>query len=374
MRLFDVVVRVLDQQVDVLLVHHQIRGNAVGFENDDDAAVEGTRPAVGFDMGDRCGKIGERLLPVAPRIGRIGLFEGAQTFVRVVAGVFLPDGQLLVGVVAVGADVDVDFGDFLAVLVGVYVDGEGVAGVVLGIVEVDVEVAEGVDLVAQNVVFRSEGGVVAAEPAAHRGIVQLKVAVHEPGGEGPVVELEDGVCGLRNDAEDRAGERFGGAVLGDVVQGVVDGLEYARRRGAFVFGAEDRAQTERFGGGQAVLPHVEGFGRIFGCGRDRFHVVVIVLFDAEGEQDAVGRGFEVAAQVEDGGLLGHVHARSGGRRMRGEGVCGGIGDVFGGLSAECREVGVEFGRQCGAVEGYPKIFGCGVRLFPPPSLSEQDAA
>lgn len=85
--------------------------------------------------------------------------------VRVVAGVFLPDGQLLVGVVAVGADVDVDFGDFLAVLVGVYVDGEGVAGVVLGIVEVDVEVAEGVDLVAQNVVFRSKGGVVAAEPA-----------------------------------------------------------------------------------------------------------------------------------------------------------------------------------------------------------------
>ena len=53
---------------------------------------------------------------------------------------------------------------------------------------------------------------------------------------------------------------------------------------------------------------------------------------------------------------------------------GGIGDVFGVLSAECREVGVEFGRQCGAVEGYPKIFGCGVRLFPPPSLSEQDAA
>ena len=89
---------------------------------------------------------------------------------------------------------------------------------------------------------------------------------------------------------------------------------------------------------------------------------------------AVGRGFEVAAQVEDGGLLGHVHARSGGRRMRGEGVCGGIGDVFGVLSAECREVGVEFGRQCGAVEGYPKIFGCRVRLFPPPSLSEQDAA
>jgi len=41
--------------------------------------------------------------------------------------------------------------------------------------------------------------VVAAEPAAHRGIVQLKVAVHEPGGEGPVVELEDGVCGLWND-------------------------------------------------------------------------------------------------------------------------------------------------------------------------------
>ena len=186
--------------------------------------------------------------------------------------------------------------------------------------------------------------------------------------------MEDGVCGLWNDAEDRAGERFGGAVLGDVVQGVVDGLEYARRRGAFGFGAEERAQTERFGGGQTVLPDVEGFGRIFGCGRDRFHVVVIVLFDAEGEQDAVGRGFEVAAQVEDGGRLGHVHARSGGRRPHGEGVFGGIGDVFGILTAECREVGVEFGRQCGAVEGYPKIFGCGVRLFPPPSLSEQDAA
>ena len=122
------------------------------------------------------------------------------------------------------------------------------------------------------------------------------------------------------------------------------------------------------------MPDVEGFGRIFGCGRDRFHVVVIVLFDAEGEQDAVGRGFEVAAQVEDGGRLGHVHARSGGRRPHGEGVFGGIGDVFGILTAECREVGVEFGRQCGAVEGYPKIFGCGVRLFPPPSLSEQDAA
>jgi len=62
---------------------------------------------------------------------------------------------------------------------------------------------------------------------------QLKVAVHEPGGEGPVVELEDGVCGLWNDAEDRAGERFGGAVLGDVVQGIVDGLEYGPTKRGF---------------------------------------------------------------------------------------------------------------------------------------------
>lgn len=68
--------------------------------------------------------------------------KAPRLLVRVVAGVFLPDGQLLVGVVAFGADVDVDFGDFFAVLVGVHIDSEGVAGGVLGIVEVDVEVAK----------------------------------------------------------------------------------------------------------------------------------------------------------------------------------------------------------------------------------------
>lgn len=76
-RLFDVVVRVLDQQVDVLLVHHQIRGDAVGFENDDDAAVEGTGRPLVSTWATAAARSANVSFRVAPRIGRIGLLEGA---------------------------------------------------------------------------------------------------------------------------------------------------------------------------------------------------------------------------------------------------------------------------------------------------------